>query len=60
MDLTTLTTMFGNALDVATPYVLGSIPVLAVAILIWRIKTPILRPVPAKTKAPEQEVETTV
>ena len=58
MDLTALTTALDHALTVASPYVLASFGVMGVAILIWRIRTPILVPVPAKVEAPEQESET--
>ena len=51
-------TTLDYGLTVATPYVLASFGVMGIAILIWRIKTPILQPVPVtvdETPLPEPE-----
>ena len=50
-------TAFDAALTMAAPYVLASFGVMGIAILLWRIKTPILQPVPAKVEAVEEKPE---
>ena len=58
MDLSNILTAVDGALTVASPYVLASFGVMGVAILIWRIKTPILQPVVAKvSETPKEEPE---
>ncbi len=55
MDLNAILTALDNATLVAAPYVLVSFFGIGVLMLIWRIRAPLLAPVPVKVSDEKEE-----